>query len=75
MYHTFKGGYKLITERASLEPQYRLVASLGSESIDAYPIYVNTLPGMTSIGMPIVKSTPLTQIGPIPSMPIPTPHV
>ena len=30
---------------------------------------------MTSIGIPIAKSTPVTQTGPIPSMPIPTPHV
>ena len=75
MYHTFEGGYKLISERASLEPQFRLTTSLGSESIDAQPIYVNTLPGTTSIGMPIAKSTPVTQTGPIPSMLIPTPHV
>ena len=65
----------MITERASLEPQFRLTASLGSESIDAQPMYVNTLPGTTSIGMPIAKSTPVTQTGPIPSMPIPTPCV
>ena len=48
---------------------------MGRESIDAQPIYVNTLPGTTSIGMPIAKSTPVTQTGPIPSMPIPTPCV
>ena len=75
IYCTFKGGYKLISERATLEPQFRLTASLGSESIDAQLIYVNTLPGMTSIGMPIAKSTLVTQTGPIPSMPIPTLHV
>ena len=39
------------------------------------PDYINTLPGMTSICMPIAKSTPVTQTGPIPSMPIPTPCV
>ena len=65
----------MITERATLEPQFRLTASLGSESTDAQPIYVNTLPGMTSIGMSIAKSTPVTQTGPISTMPIPTPHV
>ena len=75
MYCTFKDGYKLISERASLEPQFGPTVSLGSESIDAQPIYVNTLPGMTSIGMPIAKSTPVTQTGPIPSMPIPTPRL
>ena len=75
IYHTFEGGYKLISKRATLEPQFRLTASLGSESIDAQPIYVNILPGMTSIGMSIAKSTPVTQTGPIPPMPIPTPRV
>ena len=75
MYCTFERGYKLISERASLEPQFGLTASLGSESIDAQPIYVNTLPGTTSIGMPIARYTPVTQTGPIPSMPVPTPHV
>ena len=38
-------------------------------------MYVNILPGMISIGIPIAKSTPVTQTGPIPSMPIPSPHV
>ena len=46
-----------------------------SESINAQPIYVNTMPETTSIGMPIAKSTAVTQTGPIPSMPFPTPHV
>ena len=75
MYSTFEGGYKLFSKRAILEPQFRITASLGSESTDVQPVYVNTLPGMTSIGIPIAKSTPVTQTGPIPSMPIPTPHV
>ena len=75
MYSTFEGGYKLISKRATLEPQFRITASLVSESTDVQPVYVNTLPGMTSIGIPIAKSTPVTQTGPIPSMPIPTPRV
>ena len=75
MYSTFEGGYKLITERATLEPQFRITASLGYEFTDVQPVYVNTLPGTTSIGIPIAKSTPVTQTGLIPSMSIPTPHV
>ena len=75
MYSTFEGGYKLISERATLEPQFRITASLGSESTDVQPVYVNTLPGMTSIGIPIAKSTLVSQTGPRPSMPIPTPRV
>ena len=58
MYSTFEEGYKLISERATLEPQFRITASLGSESTDVQPVYVNTLPGMTTIGIPIAKSTP-----------------
>ena len=73
MYSTFEGSYKLISKRATLEPQFRITASLGSESIDAQPVYMNSLPGMTSIGVPLVKSTPVTQTGPIPSIPVPAP--
>ena len=72
MYSTFEGGYKLIDERATLEPQFRITASLGSESTDVQPVYVNTLPGTSSIGIPITKSTPVTQTGSIPSMTIST---
>ena len=75
MYSTFEGDYELISERATLEPQFRITASLGSESTDVQPVYMNTLPGMTSIGIPIAKSTPVTQPGPIPSVSIPTPPV
>ena len=75
MYSTFEGGYKLISERATLEPQFRITASLGSESTDVQPVYVKTLPGTTSIGIPIAKSIPVTQPGPIPSMSVPTPCV
>ena len=35
MYSTFEGGYKLISERATLEPQFRITAPLGNESTDA----------------------------------------
>ena len=34
------------------------------------PMYVNTLPGTTSVDTPIAKSTPVTQASQIPSMPI-----
>ena len=75
MYSTFEGGYKLIKERATLEPQFRITASLGSEPTDVQPVYVNTLPGSSSIGVPIAKSTPVTQTGPILYMSISTSHV
>ena len=43
IYHTFEGGYKLINERAMLQPQYNLTTSLGSESVNTQPLYMNTL--------------------------------
>ena len=75
MYHTFEGGYKLISERAMLQPQYSLPTSLGSESVNTQSLYMNTLPGTTSMGIPIAESTPTPQIGPTLFRPIPTPHV
>ena len=38
MYCAFKGGYKLINERAMLQLQYSLTTSLGSESINTQPL-------------------------------------
>ena len=58
MYHTFEGGYKLINEKAMLQPQYSLPTSLGSESVITQPYYMNTLPGISSMGTPMVESTP-----------------
>ena len=73
MYHTFEGGYKLIGERAMLQPPYSLPTSLGSESVNTQLLYMNTLHGTTSMGIPIAKSTPAPQIGPTLFRPIPTP--
>ena len=75
MYHTFKGGYKLINERAMLQLQYSLTTSLGSESINTQPLYMNTLPGTISMGTPMVESIPIPRIGPTLFRPIHTPHV
>ena len=75
MYRTFEGGYKLINERAMLQLQYSLPTSLGSESITTQPLYMNTLPGTTSMGTPMAESTPVPQVGPTLFRPIPTPHV
>ena len=75
MYHTFKGGYKLIGERAMLQPPYSLPTSLGSESINTQPFYMNTLPGTTSMGIPMAESSHIPQIGPTLFRPIPTPCV
>ena len=74
MYHTFEGGYKLINERAMLQPQYSLPISLGNESVTTHPYYMNTLPGTTSMGIPVAESTPVPQVGPTLFRPIPTPR-
>ena len=72
MYHTFEGGYKLINERAMLHLQYSLTTFLGSESINTQPLYMNSLPGTTSMATPVAESTPVPQIGPMLHKPIPT---
>ena len=36
---------------------------------------MNTLPGTTSMGVPMAESTPVPQIGPTLFRPIPTPHM
>ena len=70
-----KGGYKLIYKRAMLQPQYSLPTSLGSESVTTQPFYMNTLPGTTSMDIPVAESTPIPQVGPTLFRPIPTPHL
>ena len=75
MYHTFEGGYKLINERTMLQPHYSLPTSLGIESVITQPYYMNTLPGTTSMGIPMAESTPVPQVGPTLFKPIPTPHM
>ena len=73
MYCVFEGGYRLIGERAMLQPSYSLPTSLGSESIASQPLYMNTLPGTTSVGIPMAESTPVPWVGPTLIRPIPTP--
>ena len=58
-----------------LQLQYSFTTSLGSESVNTQPLYMNTLPGTTSMGIPMEESTPVPQIGPTLFRPIPTSHV
>ena len=44
-------------------------------SLSSQPLYMNTLPRTTSMGIPIAESTPVPQIGPMLHRPIPTPRV
>ena len=62
MYSKFSVGYRMIPEKATVIPQYQhtLVE-------DEYELtYENTLPGITNIATPIVKSTSVTQTSHIP---------
>ena len=58
MYGKFSGGYRLISEKATVEPQFR-PTSLEDEYTIMQPTYSNTLPGTTSMVTPIAKSTPM----------------
>ena len=60
MYGKFSVGYRVINERATVEPQFR-DTSLESEYMPMQPTYANTLTGTNSTVTPLTKSTPLTQ--------------
>ena len=62
MYGKFSVGYKIISEKATVIPQFQR-----APLVDEYrPIYEETLPGITDIVTPIAKSTPVTQASQIP---------
>ena len=52
MYDKFSVGYRVINERATVEPQFR-DASLESEYVSMQPMYANTLPGTTNMVTPL----------------------
>ena len=68
MYSKFDVGYRMIKEKATVNPQFR-PTSLEDEYTVMQPTYVNTLPGTTSVVTPIAKSTPITQASQISSLP------
>ena len=74
MYGKFIVGYRVINERATVEPQFR-DASLENEYVPMQPTYVNTLPGTNSVVTPLAKSTPITQSLQIPTTLAALPHV
>ena len=67
MYGKFSVGYRVISERATKELQYR-DASLEGEYVPMHPMSVNTLPGTTQMVTPLAKSTPITQSLQMPEM-------
>ena len=60
MYGKFSVGYRVISERATMDPQYRDV-SLEGKYVLMQPMYANTLPGTTYMATPLAKSTLITQ--------------
>ena len=62
MFGKFSMGYRLILEKATVIPQYQLV----SEEDKYMPTYENTLAGVTSLPIPIAKSTPVTHASHMP---------
>ena len=62
MYGKLSVGYRMISEKATVIPQYQHT----SVEDEYEPTYENTLPGITNIATPIAKSTPVTQASHIP---------
>ena len=67
MYGKFSVGFRVIREKATLEPQYKDV-SLEGVHVLMHPIPMNTLPGMTQMVTPLAKSSPITQSSQMPAI-------
>ena len=67
MYGKFSVGFRVISERATLEPQYK-DASLDGVYVPMYPVPMSTLPGMIQMVTPLAKSTPITQSSQMPAI-------
>ena len=74
MYGKFSVGYRVINERATVNPQFR-DASLESEYVPMQPMYTNTLPGTTNMVTPLAKSIPITQSLQMPTISDTLPHI
>ena len=56
MYGKFSGGFRIINEKATTEPQYR-GASLAGMYGPAQPMHMSTLLGTTQMVTPLAEST------------------
>ena len=68
MYGKFSGGFRIINERATVEPQYRGASFTGMFG-PAQPMHMSTLLGMTQMVTPLAESTPMTQSSQMPTIP------
>ena len=67
MYDRFSRGFRLINERATVEPQYRDTPLTGMYG-PAQPMHMSALSGTTQMVTPLAESTPVTQSLHIPVM-------
>ena len=74
MYGKFSVGYRVISEKATVKPQFK-PTSLEDEYTIMQPTYANTLPETTSMITPLAKSTPITQMSQMPTTPAVPSHV
>ena len=74
IYGRFSRGFRMFSERATAEPQYRGVPLAGMYG-PKQPMHMSTLLGMTQMATPLAESTPVTQSSHIPMIPDSMPHV
>ena len=67
MYGKFSVGFRVISETATLELQYR-DASLDDVYVPMHPMPMSTLPRMTQMVTTLAKSTPITQSSQMPAI-------
>ena len=67
IYGTFSGGFRIINERATKDPQYR-GASLAVMYGPAQPMHMSTLLGMTQMVTPLAESTPVMHSSQMPAI-------
>ena len=68
MYGRFSRGFRMISERATAEPQYR-GSPLAGMYRPAQPMHTSTLSGTTQMVTPLAESSPVTQSSQIPMIP------
>ena len=67
MYGKISVGFRVISERATLELQYK-DASLDGVYVPMHPVPMSTLLGITQTVTPLAKSTPITQSSQMPAI-------
>ena len=74
MYGKFSVGFRVINERATMEPQYKDTTLSGMYG-PVQSVHMSTLPGTTQMVTPLAKSTPITQSSQMPAISDTLPHI